>query len=83
MASLACHFFRCTVLLYALLPIHTTNLQKRLTGWGAAIFLKLELIKRHGICFMLFSAFVFKNVYLMISFLYGNRGHFYFCKCLA
>lgn len=61
-------FLQMYCFVYALLPIHTTNLQA-LNGVGRSdLFLKLELIKKaYGICFMLFSAFVFKNVYLMIA----------------
>ena len=53
--------------IYALLPIHTTNLQA-LNGMGRSdLFLKLELIKKaYGICFILFAAFVLKDVYLMV-----------------
>jgi len=54
--------------IYALLPIHTTNLQA-LNGMGRSdLFLKLELIKKaYGICFILFAAFILKDVYLMVA----------------
>jgi len=61
-------FLRMYCFIYALLPIHTTNLQA-LNGMGRSdLFLKLELIKKaYGICFILFAAFVFKDVYLMVT----------------
>lgn len=54
---------------YALLPIHTSNLQA-LNGMGRSdLFLKLELIKKsYGLAFMLFAAFVLKSVYWMVGF---------------
>lgn len=61
-------FLRMYCFIYALLPIHTTNLQA-LNGMGRSdLFLKLELIKKiYGICFILFAAFVLKDVYLMVA----------------
>lgn len=66
---LACvPFLQMYCFIYALLPIHTTNLQA-LNGMGRSdLFLKLELIKKaYGICFILFAAFVLKDVYLMVA----------------
>lgn len=61
-------FLQVYCFIYALLPIHTTNLQA-LNGMGRSdLFLKLELIKKaYGICFILFAAFIFKDIYLMVS----------------
>lgn len=61
-------FMQMYCFIYALLPIHTTNLQA-LNGMGRSdLFLKLELIKKaYGICFILFAAFVLKDVYLMVA----------------
>ena len=54
--------------IYALFPIHTSNLQA-LNGMGRSdLFLKLELVKKaYGICFILFAAFVLKDVHLMVA----------------
>ena len=61
-------FLQMYCFIYALLPIHTTNLQA-LSGMGRSdLFLKLELIKKaYGICFILFAAFVLRDVYLMVA----------------
>lgn len=61
-------FLQMCCFIYALLPIHTTNLQA-LNGMGRSdLFLKLELIKKaYGICFILFAAFVLQDVYLMVA----------------
>ena len=61
-------FLQMYCFIYALLPIHTTNLQA-LNGMGRSdLFLKLELVKKaYGICFILFAAFVLKDVYLMVA----------------
>ncbi len=61
-------FLQMYCFIYALLPIHTTNLQA-LNGMGRSdLFLKLELIKKaYGICFILFAAFVLQDVYLMVA----------------
>ena len=61
-------FLQMYCFIYALLPIHTTNLQA-LNGMGRSdLFLKLELFKKaYGICFILFAAFVLKDVYLMVA----------------
>ena len=61
-------FLQMYCFIYALLPIHTTNLQA-LNGMGRSdLFLKLELIKKaYGLCFILFAAFVMRDVYLMVS----------------
>jgi len=52
---------------YALLPIHTSNLQA-LNGMGRSdIFLKLELIKKgYGVCLILFAAFVMRDIYAIV-----------------
>lgn len=61
-------FLQMYCFIYALLPIHTTNLQA-LNGMGRSdLFLKLELIKKaYGICCILFAAFVLRDVYLMVA----------------
>lgn len=61
-------FFQMYCFIYALLPIHTTNLQA-LNGLGRSdLFLELELVKKsYGICFILFGAFVLRDAYLMVA----------------
>lgn len=61
-------FMQMYCLTYAMLPIHTTNLQA-INGLGRSdIFLKLEIIKKaYGITLLLIAAFVFQDVYLMIG----------------
>lgn len=61
-------FLHMYCFVYALLPIHSTNLQA-LNGMGRSdLYLKLELIKKsYGICFILFAAFVLHDIYLMVA----------------
>lgn len=61
-------FMRMYCFTYALLPIHTTNLQT-LNGMGRSdLFLKLELIKKcYGTACLLIAAFVFRDVYVMVG----------------
>ena len=61
-------FLQMYCFIYALWPIHTTNLQA-LNGMGRSdLFLKLELIKKaYGIVFLLIAAFVLKSVYAMAA----------------
>lgn len=61
-------FLQMYCFIYALLPIHTTNLQA-LNGMGRSdLFLKLEVIKKgYGICIILFCAFVLQDVYLLVA----------------
>ena len=61
-------FLQMYCLVYALLPIHTTNLQA-LNGVGRSdLFLKLELVKKaYGLAVMLFAAFVLRDVYLLVG----------------
>lgn len=61
-------FLQMYCFIYALLPIHTANLQA-LNGMGRSdLFLKLELIKKaYGICLIIFAALVFKDVHLMVG----------------
>lgn len=61
-------FLQMYCFVYALLPIHTTNLQT-LNGMGRSdLFLKLEIIKKsYGLAFILFAAFVLRDVYLMVG----------------
>lgn len=53
---------------YALLPIHTTNLQA-LNGMGRSdLFLKLELIKKgYGMAALFICAFGFNDVFLLVA----------------
>lgn len=53
---------------YALLPIHTSNLQA-LNGMGRSdLFLKLEVIKKvYGVFFIIIGAFIFNNVYILVA----------------
>lgn len=61
-------FLQMYCFIYALLPIHTANLQA-LNGMGRSdIFLKLELIKKaYGVLFILFAAFALRDVHLMVA----------------
>lgn len=60
-------FLQMYCLVYALLPINTTNLQS-LNGMGRSdIFLKLELIKKAiGVSLICFTAFVLRNLYAIV-----------------
>lgn len=60
-------FLQLYCLVYALLPINTTNLQS-LNGLGRSdIFLKLELIKKAvGVSLICFTAFVLRNLYAIV-----------------
>lgn len=61
-------FLQMYCFIYALQPIHTTNLQA-LNGMGRSdLFLKLELIKKaYGVCFILMGAYVFHDVYILVG----------------
>lgn len=61
-------FMQVYCLVYALLPIHTTNLQA-LNGVGRSdLFLGLELVKKaYGIVAILFCAFVLHDVRAMVA----------------
>lgn len=61
-------FLQMYCFIYALLPIHTSNLQA-LNGMGRSdLFLKLELVKKaYGIAFILVGAFVLQNVYALVG----------------
>ena len=61
-------FMQVYCIVYAFLPIHTTNLQA-LNGMGHSnIFLKLEVIKKaYGIVFLLFGAFVLCDVRVIVA----------------
>lgn len=60
-------FLQMYCLVYALLPINTTNLQS-LNGMGRSdIFLKLELVKKAlGVSVILFTAFVLRDLYAIV-----------------
>ena len=61
-------FLQMYCFVYALLPIHTSNLQA-LNGMGRSdLFLKLELVKKaYSIAFILVGAFVFQDVYILVG----------------
>ena len=61
-------FLQVYCLVYALLPIHTTNLQA-LNGMGRSdLFLRLELVKKaYGIAAILFCAFVLGSVEALVA----------------
>lgn len=61
-------FLQMYCFVYALLPIHTTNLQA-LNGMGRSdLFLKLEVIKKvYGVAIICFCAFVLQDVHLMVA----------------
>ncbi|WP_239442881.1 lipopolysaccharide biosynthesis protein [Gordonibacter sp. An230] len=61
-------FLQMYCFVYALLPIHTANLQA-LNGMGRSdLFLKLELVKKaYGMIAMLFAAFVLRDVYFLVG----------------
>lgn len=61
-------FLQMYCFVYALLPIHTINLQT-LNGMGRSdLFLKLELVKKaYGVAILLFAAFVLGDVYAMVA----------------
>ncbi len=64
-------FMQVYCIVYALLPIHTTNLQA-LNGMGRSdLFLGLELLKKaYGVSILLFCAFVLRDVRaLVLSYL--------------
>ena len=56
-------YFQIFCIVYALLPIHTTNLQA-LTGMGRSdLYLKLEIIKKtYGLAILAFTAFFIKDI---------------------
>lgn len=60
-------FVQMYCFVYALLPIHTTNLQA-LNGIGRSdLFLKLEVVKKAcGVAIILFTAFVLNDLYAMV-----------------
>lgn len=61
-------FLQMYCFIYALLPIHTTNLQA-LNGVGRSdLFLKLEVVKKaYGAVIICFCAFVLRDVHLMVA----------------
>ena len=61
-------FLQMYCVIYAFLPIHTTNLQA-LNGMGRSdLFLKLELVKKaYGVCIVCFTAFILRDVHLMVA----------------
>lgn len=60
-------FLQIYCIVYALLPIHTTNLQA-LNGMGRSdLFLRLEIVKKaYGLTVLLVCAFLLKNVKLLV-----------------
>lgn len=61
-------FFQMYCFIYALLPIHTTNLQA-LNGMGRSdLFLKLEVIKKsYGVVLLCIAVFVFRDIYVAVG----------------
>lgn len=61
-------FMQVYCMVYALLPIHTTNLQA-LNGMGRSdLFLRLELVKKaYGIAVLLFCAFALNDVGALVA----------------
>lgn len=61
-------FMQIYCFVYALLPIHSTNLQA-LNGMGRSdLFLRLEIIKKgYGLVVLLFCAFVVRDVRLLVA----------------
>lgn len=61
-------FMQAYCMVYALLPIHTTNLQA-LNGMGRSdLFLRLELVKKaYGIAALLFCAFALNDVKALVA----------------
>lgn len=61
-------FMQIYCFVYALLPIHSTNLQA-LNGMGRSdLFLRLEIIKKgYGLAVLLFCAFVVRDVRLLVA----------------
>ncbi|PNV64476.1 flippase [Rubneribacter badeniensis] len=61
-------FLQMYCFVYALLPIHTTNLQA-INGVGRSdLFLGLELVKKaYGLVVMLFAAFVLRDIYFLVG----------------
>ena len=61
-------FMQVYCMVYALLPIHTTNLQA-LNGMGRSdLFLRLELVKKaYGIAALLFCAFALNDVKVLVA----------------
>lgn len=61
-------FVRAYCLIYAMLPIHTTNLQV-LNGMGRSdLFLRLEIIKKIvSISMLCFTAFVLRSLYAIVG----------------
>lgn len=61
-------FMQVYCMVYALLPIHTTNLQA-LNGMGRSdMFLRLELVKKaYGIAVLLFCAFALNDVRALVA----------------
>lgn len=61
-------FMQAYCLVYALLPIHTTNLQA-LNGMGRSdLFFRLELVKKaYGVAWILVAAFALRDVRLMVA----------------
>lgn len=61
-------FLQMYCIVYAMLPIHTTNLQV-LNGMGRSdLFLKLEILKKVvGIVILCFTTFVLRNLYAIVG----------------
>lgn len=62
------YFFQVYCFVNALLPVHTSNLQALNAMGRSDLFLKLEVIKKsYGLAFLLVTALVFQDIYLMVG----------------
>lgn len=62
------YFLQIYCFTQALLPIHSSNLQALNAMGRSDLFLKLEVVKKtYGLVFLLVTAFVFRDVHLMIG----------------
>lgn len=61
-------FMQVYCVVYAMLPVHTTNLQA-LNGMGRSdLFLRLELVKKaYGVAWIIFAALVVRDVRFMVA----------------
>ena len=61
-------FLQIYCIVYAMLPIHTANLQA-LNGMGRSdLFLRLEIVKKaYGVAWILFAAFVVRDIHFMVA----------------
>lgn len=61
-------FLQMYCFVYALLPIHTSNLQTLNAIGRSDLFLKLEIIKKiYGFCILFFTVFVIQDIYAIVG----------------